>query len=116
VPENQFIPEKGVAKGEIGVTNMARPNRGLIGIRLEASNEFGPTGEEEHGTNMSGVVVSDLNALMSDLKEGDIVYVRQVPRPEAAPKAKKARAKPAADNEKKKPAAKKRVKKNVTEK
>jgi hypothetical protein len=93
---------------------MARPNRGLIGVRLEPSNEFGPTGEEEHGTNMSGSVVSDLNALMSGLKEGDIVYVRQVARPAPAPKAKKLRSKPA--EEKKKPTAKKRVKKDVPEK
>ena len=93
---------------------MARPNRGLIGIRLETSNEFGPTGEEDHGTNMSGSVVSDLNALMSNLKDGDIVYVRQVARPEPA-KVKKVRAKPAADKEGKRPSAKKKVKKNVTE-
>jgi hypothetical protein len=83
---------------------------------LEASNEFGPTGEEEHGTNMSGVVLSDLITLMSDLKEGDIVYVREVPKPRSAPKARKAPAKPAASKEKKKPTAKKRVKKNVTDK
>jgi putative methanogenesis marker protein 3 len=114
VPENMFVPEKGVARGEIGVTNMARPNRGLIGIRLETSNEFGPTGEEDHGTNMSGSVVSDLNALMSELKDGDIVYVRQVARPEPA-KVKKVRAKPAADKDRKRPSAKKKVKKDVTE-
>ena len=83
---------------------------------MEPSNEFGPTGEEEHGTNMSGVVVSDLKALMADLKEGDIVYVREVPKPRPAPKARKASAKPAAYSEKKKPAVKKKVKKNVAEK
>ena len=114
IPENPFVPEKGVARGEIGVTNMARPNRGLIGIRLEASNEFGPTGEEDLGTNMSGTVLSDLDSLMSGLKDGDIVYLRQVPRPEA-PKVKKARAKPAAAEGKKKPAARKKVKKDATE-
>jgi UPF0288 family protein (methanogenesis marker protein 3) len=114
IPENPFATEKGVARGEIGVTNMARPNRGLIGIRLEPSNEFGPTGEEDLGTNMSGVVLSDLNSLMSGLKDGDIVYLRQVPKP-APPKVKKARAKPAAAEGKKKPAARKKVKKDVTE-
>ncbi len=111
IPENTFIIEKGVARGEIGVTNMARPNRGLMGVRLEASNEFGPTGEEDHGTNMAGYVVSDLNAMMSGLKDGDIVYVREVPRP-AAPKAKKARAKPAEKAEGTKSSPRKRVKKN----
>jgi putative methanogenesis marker protein 3 len=112
IPENAFSNEKGVARGEIGVTNMARPNRGLIGIRLEPSNEFGPTGEEDHGTNMSGSVVSDLNALMSGLKDGDIVYVRQVPKPEASPKVKK-RAARSATNEGKKPSTRKKVKKDV---
>jgi UPF0288 family protein (methanogenesis marker protein 3) len=113
IPENMFTTEKGVARGEIGVTNMARPNRGLIGIRLEPSNEFGPTGEEDHGTNMSGIVVSDLEALMSSLKDGDIVYIRLVPKPAPAPKTRKARAAPSEAN--KKPAAKKKVKKDVTD-
>ncbi|MGD0817330.1 MAG: methanogenesis marker 3 protein [Methanomassiliicoccales archaeon] len=111
VPENAFVNGKGVARGEMGVTNMARPNRGLIGVRLEPSNEFGPTGEEDHGTNMSGIVVSDLNAMMAGLKDGDIVYIRQVPKPAPAPKAKKALEKPAGQ---KNPAAKK-VKKDVSE-
>ena len=116
VPENAFMLEKGVLRGEIGVTNMARPNRGLIGIRLESSNEFGPTGEEDHGTNMSGQVVSDLNAFMSGLKDGDIVYIREVQRPEPTPKPKKPRAKPDPEKETKaKPVAKKKVKKDATE-
>ncbi len=113
-PENAFVQEIGVARGEIGVTNMARPNRGLIGIRLETSNEFGPTGEEDHGTNMAGTVVADLNAMMSGLKDGDIVYVRNVQKPEPAPKVKNAKAKPVAETvNKKKPAAKK-VKQDAT--
>lgn len=114
IPENAFVQEIGVARGEIGVTNMARPNRGLIGIRLETSNEFGPTGEEDHGTNMAGTVLSDLNAMMSGLKDGDIVYVRNVQKPEPAPKVKKAKAKPVSETvNKKKPAAKK-VKQDAT--
>jgi UPF0288 family protein (methanogenesis marker protein 3) len=115
IPENAFIMEKGVQRGEVGVTNMARPNRGLIGIRLEASNEFGPTGEEEHGTNMSGTVVSDLAAMMSNLKDGDIIYIRPVLRPAPAPKVKKARAKPVGEPAEKKPAVKRKVKKDAGE-
>ncbi|HEY3419233.1 MAG TPA: methanogenesis marker 3 protein [Methanomassiliicoccales archaeon] len=111
VPENAFSVEKGVVRGEMGVTNMSRPNRGLIGIRLEPSNEFGPTGEEEHGTNMSGIVLSDLNALMAGLKDGDIVYIRQAPKSAPAPKAKKPRS--PSTSEKKKPSAKKKVKKDA---
>ncbi|QLH74162.1 MAG: methanogenesis marker 3 protein [Methanomassiliicoccales archaeon] len=64
-------------KCDIGVTNMSRPNRGIIGIRLEDSNEFGPTGEEAHGTNLVGRYVGDLSTMMNGLKDGDIVYVRE---------------------------------------
>lgn len=76
VPEGTFGKESG--KGEVAVTNMSRPNRGLIGLRLQASNEFGPTGEERYGTNVVGQIVSDVDQLMKDLKDGDVVYVREV--------------------------------------
>jgi len=76
VPENEF--KEMVLRGDLGVTNMSRPNRGLIGIRLQPSDEFGPTGEERYGTNLAGKVLSDLDTLMRDLKEGDIIYVREV--------------------------------------
>ncbi|MCE5296294.1 MAG: methanogenesis marker 3 protein [Euryarchaeota archaeon] len=74
-PEVSF--EKICRKGDIGVTNMSRPNRGIIGIRLEDSDEFGPTGEEEHGTNILGRFVSDIPTMMDGLKDGHIVYVRE---------------------------------------
>lgn len=91
-----LLPEKnfsdGVSfRGQVAVTNMSRPNRGTIGIRLEDSGEFGPTGEEAYGTNVAGRIVSDLGLLMKDIKDGDIVYLREVrgaappPVPEAAP-------------------------------
>jgi putative methanogenesis marker protein 3 len=76
VPENEF--KEMVLRGDLGVTNMSRPNRGLIGIRLEPSPEFGPTGEEPYGTNLAGKVLTELDTMMRDLKEGDIVYVREV--------------------------------------
>lgn len=62
---------------DVGVTNMARPNRGIIGIRLQDSPEFGPTGEEQHGTNLVGRFIGDLDAMMAGLKDGDIIYVRE---------------------------------------
>lgn len=92
VPENQF--QATCVRGDMAATNMSRPNRGLIGIRLEPSDEFGPTGEERYGSNMFGRVMSDLDRLMEGLKEGDIIYVREI-MPEAAP-AKKATRKPKA--------------------
>jgi UPF0288 family protein (methanogenesis marker protein 3) len=84
VPENEF--GEMVLRGDLGVTNMSRPNRGLIGIRLQPSDEFGPTGEERYGTNLAGRIVSDLDALMANLQEGDIVYVREVRKVAVPPK------------------------------
>lgn len=76
LPEKHFDPES--PRGQIAVTNMSRPNKGTIGIRLEGSPEFGPTGEERYGTNVVGSFVSDINLLMGGIKDGDIVYVREV--------------------------------------
>ncbi|MCL2143821.1 MAG: methanogenesis marker 3 protein [Methanomassiliicoccaceae archaeon] len=64
-------------KGDIGITNQSRPNSGLMGIRLEESKEFGPTGEEPYGTNIAGTFKGDLKKLAEGLKEGDIVYVKE---------------------------------------
>jgi len=76
VPENEF--KEMAVRGDMGITNMSRPNRGLSGIRLVGSDEFGPTGEERYGTNMIGKCTSSLENLMRDLKEGDIIYLREV--------------------------------------
>jgi UPF0288 family protein (methanogenesis marker protein 3) len=89
VPENPFGEHS--SPGELAVTNMSRPNRGLIGIRLEASDEFGPTGEERYGTNVVGRIVSSLDLLKKDLAEESIIYVREVAPPEKKQKAKKAK-------------------------
>ncbi len=101
VPENEF--KKMVLKGDLGVTNMSRPNRGLIGIRLQESDEFGPTGEEPYGTNLAGKVLSDLGTLMRDLKEGDIIYLREV-KEVSVPAKKVTRRRTAEANTKAKPA------------
>jgi len=88
-------------RGDIGVTNMSRPNRGLIGIRLQDSPEFGPTGEEQHGTNLIGRFSGDLESMMVGLKDGDIVYLRET---EVSPdKASKPRRKPTSDDVQAKP-------------
>ena len=92
LPEKSFDPDS--PRGQIGITNMSRPNRGAIGIRLEVSEEFGPTGEERYGTNIAGRMISDLPLLMEGIKDGDIVYVREArpgekavaPPPEEVPK------------------------------
>jgi putative methanogenesis marker protein 3 len=106
-PERTFV-ERSV-RGEVAITNMSRPQRGLMGIRLEENEEFGPTGEEPPGTNMLGRFVGDLDAMMAGISEGDIVYVRRATPEESAPRKAKKPAKPKEEGEKpkKRPAAKK---------
>ena len=73
-PQKEF---KKVRKGDIGLTNQARPHHGLIGIRLEDSKEFGPTGEEPYGTNIFGRFEDDTKRFVEGLKEGSIVYITE---------------------------------------
>jgi len=73
-PGDEF---KSCKKGDIGLTNQVRPQRGLIGIRLENSKEFGPTGEEPYGTNILGKFEGDLKKMMDGLKEGSRIYVTE---------------------------------------
>ncbi|MGB2842500.1 MAG: methanogenesis marker 3 protein [Halobacteriota archaeon] len=78
VPEN--LPKEGIKKGILGVTNMSRSNRGIMGIRLNDSKEYGPTGESFDGANLvlslSSITPSKLSFL-SKLKEGDVIYVKE---------------------------------------
>lgn len=64
-------------KGDIGLTNQARPHHGLIGIRLQDSKEYGPTGEEPYGTNIFGRFEGDLKRFMDGIKDGDRVYITE---------------------------------------
>ena len=75
LPEN--TPEKMVKAGDIGVTNMSRKNVGVVGIRTEDNDEFGPTAEPFEGTNILGEVVSDLEQI-KNLKDGDIIYIQKI--------------------------------------
>ena len=72
VPEN--TPPKCVSAGQIGITNMSRRHVGMVGVRFEDNDEFGPTGEPFGGTNIVGKVVKGLENL-EKFKEGDTVYV-----------------------------------------
>lgn len=87
LPENPF--DELSVRGEIAVTNMSRPNRGLVGVRLKQSNEFGATGEERYGTNVVGYVASSLDYLMKDLTDESIIYVREIESPRPRKTAKK---------------------------
>ncbi len=78
MPEN--LPEAKVDVGILGVTNMSRANRGLMGIRLSDSDTYGPTGEPFDGANL---VLSLSNfsdstiSFLSKLREGDMIYVKE---------------------------------------
>ena len=72
IPEN--TPKGKVKAGEIGVTNMSRRHIGMVGVRFEDNEEFGPTGEPFQGTNIIGRVVKGMEHL-EKYKEGDTVYV-----------------------------------------
>ncbi|MDR3205814.1 MAG: methanogenesis marker 3 protein [Candidatus Methanoplasma sp.] len=69
-------PFKKCRKGDIGITNQSRPHHGLIGIRLQDSREFGPTGEEPYGTNMVGRFAGDPKKL-DQLEEDEIIYITE---------------------------------------
>jgi putative methanogenesis marker protein 3 len=69
-------PFKKCKKGDIGITNQSRPHHGLIGIRLEDSKEYGPTGEEPYGTNLIGRFADDIGRL-SEIEEEEIIYVTE---------------------------------------
>jgi len=74
IPEN--TPEGSVESDEIGITNMSRKNVGLIGVRFESNNEFGPTGEPFESTNIVGKIKSDLK-IFEKLEEGNLLYIQR---------------------------------------
>lgn len=79
VPEN--TPKGSVERGVLGVTNMAKTNRGMMGIRLEESREYGPTGEAFEHTNIAlriSPLTPEIITVLSKLKEGDVIYVKEV--------------------------------------
>ena len=73
-PQTEF---KKCKKGDLGLSNQATTQHGFIGIRLQDSNEYGPTGEEPYGTNIFGRLEDDVAAFVKGLKDGDIVYITE---------------------------------------
>ncbi|HJJ27807.1 MAG TPA: methanogenesis marker 3 protein [Methanocorpusculum sp.] len=75
IPEN--VPKARPAPDALALSNSSRPAAGMTGVRVAGgSDEFGPTGEPYSGTNIIGRVL-DLDKL-PHLKEGKIVYIREV--------------------------------------
>jgi putative methanogenesis marker protein 3 len=75
-PENAPVDEA-MAAG-LGITNDSRKNAGLVGVRLSANREFGPTSEPFEGTNMIGRVID--TEKIKKVKEREKVYIREVRR------------------------------------
>lgn len=74
MPEN--TPKDVVMAGEMGVTNQASKQYGIIGVKNTDDDRYGPTGEKFHCTNIIGMVL-DAEKL-SAAKKDDIIYVMEV--------------------------------------
>ncbi|HUV81946.1 MAG TPA: methanogenesis marker 3 protein, partial [archaeon] len=74
MPEN--TPTEKVMAGEVGVTNQASKQYGIIGVKTIDDCRYGPTGEKFHSTNIIGKVMDPEK--LGDLKQGDIIYVIEV--------------------------------------
>lgn len=75
-PENSPVDEAPAAG--LGITNDSRKGAGLVGVRLSANREFGPTSEPFEGTNMIGRVID--TEKIKKVKEREKVYIREVRR------------------------------------
>nr|WP_321350629.1 methanogenesis marker 3 protein [uncultured Methanoregula sp.] len=76
IPENP--PKDEVPAAALAITNDSRKGAGLVGVRLIANREFGPTSEPFEGTNLIGRVID--TEKLKKLKERETVYVREVKR------------------------------------
>ena len=75
-PEN--TPKEEAPAAGLGITNDSRKNTGLVGVRLSANREYGPTSEPFEGTNMIGRVID--TEKLKKVKEREKVYIREVRR------------------------------------
>jgi putative methanogenesis marker protein 3 len=73
-PEN--TPKDESPAAALGITNDSRNGAGLVGVRLSANKEFGPTSEPFEGTNIIGRVI-DIEKLKK-VREKETVYIREV--------------------------------------
>ncbi|MDP3563190.1 MAG: methanogenesis marker 3 protein, partial [Methanoregula sp.] len=73
-PEN--TPKDEAPAAALAITNDSRKGTGLVGVRLSASKEFGPTSEPFEGTNLIGRVI-DTDKLKK-VREKETVYIREV--------------------------------------
>jgi UPF0288 family protein (methanogenesis marker protein 3) len=74
VPEN--TPATKVKAGEMGVSNRSSKYAGLIGVRLEDNERYGPTGERFASTNIVGRILR--TDTLKDARENETIYVYEV--------------------------------------
>ncbi len=73
-PENSPVGTSN--RGDIGITNMSRQHKGLIGVRLKDDKLYGPTGEEFDGTNIVGRI--DLDKVKIDFNKEKSIYIKEI--------------------------------------
>jgi UPF0288 family protein (methanogenesis marker protein 3) len=73
VPEN--TPTTSVSAGEIGVSNRSSKYAGLIGVRLEDNEKYGPTGERFNSTNIVGRILH--TSPLQSVRENETIYVHE---------------------------------------
>jgi UPF0288 family protein (methanogenesis marker protein 3) len=74
LPENK--PQDMVKAGEIGVTNQAAKNAGLVGVKLIDDSRYGPSGEKFLATNIVGRILEPEK--LRSVREEETVYVLEV--------------------------------------
>jgi len=65
-----------VKAGEIGVTNQAAKNAGLVGVKLIDDSRYGPSGEKFLATNIVGRILEPEK--LRSVREEETVYVLEV--------------------------------------
>ena len=73
-PEN--TPKDESPATALAITNDSRNGAGLVGVRLSANREFGPTSEPFEGTNIIGRVID--TEKLKKVREKETVYIREV--------------------------------------
>lgn len=75
-PEN--TPKDEAPAAALAITNDSRKGAGLVGVRISANKEFGPTSEPFEGTNIIGHVID--TEKLKNVKEREKTYIREVKR------------------------------------
>ena len=73
VPEN--TPIAIVNACEIGVSNRSSKYAGLIGVRREDNEKYGPTGERFNSTNIAGRILQAKS--LQNVRENETIYVQE---------------------------------------